>query len=309
MVNKVLTKPRVRGKTRRKTSLYDKLEKASMLIGTAGLLGGVIGPVIAPAEEVLAAVPSRSQAKQRAKQGGSGGKAAPLGTSERKPGPSKKKSGGKGSGPKVHGKLPNKLDMSYPVPWGNGIYHENALGSNAGKLTIKGWLTYNGGSNKKRPLVGLPFGGKKGKLGWRHLKKDGRDIYLFERGAKNSTFKEATTTGFGNQYWHLEPDDSHGAGQIGMFYTNKNKKFGAGTYYDMRTHKKTPVDFRLTYMGGNNQSSNIARYAMGHESWSKGGKSGWTVKNGKRIVVNPKHAEEKGHSKIIILLADDIHGR
>ena len=77
----------------------------------------------------------------------------------------------------------------------------------------------------------------------------------------------------------------------------------------MRTHKKTPVDFRLTYMGGNNQSSNIARYAMGHETWSKGGKSGWTVKNGKRIVVNPKHAEEKGHSKIIILLADDIHGR
>ena len=282
-----------------------------MLIGTAGLLGGVIGPVIAPAEEVLAV--SRSEMQKRAKQGGSGGKAAPLGTSERKPSPSKKSggkgSGGKGGGPKVHGKLPNKLDMSYPVPWGNGIYHENALGSNAGKLTIKGWLTYNGGSNKKRPLVGLPFGGKKGKLGWRHLKKDGRDIYLFERGAKNSTFKESTTTGFGNQYWHLEPDDSHGAGQIGMFYTNKNKKFGAGTYYDIKTHKKTPVDFRLTYMGGNNQSSNIARYAMGHETWSKGGKSGWTVKNGKRIVVNPKHAEEKGHSKIIILLADDIHGR
>ena len=134
LVNKVLTKPRVRGKTHHKTSIYSKLEKASMLIGTAGLLGGVIGPVIAPAEEVLAAVPSRSQAKQRAKQGGSGGKAAPLGTSERKPGPSKK-TGGKGSGPKVHGKLPNKLDMSYPVPWGNGIYHENALGSNAGKLT------------------------------------------------------------------------------------------------------------------------------------------------------------------------------
>ena len=39
-----------------------------------------------------------------------------------------------------------------------------------------------------------------------------------------------------------------------MFYTNKNKKYGAGTYYDMRTHKATP-------------------------------------------------------SKIIILLADDIHGR
>ena len=104
-----------------------------MLIGTAGLLGGVIGPVIAPAEEVLAV--SRSEMQKRAKQGGSGGKAAPLGTSERKPSPSKKKSRGKGGGPKVHGKLPNKLDMSYPVPWGNGIYHENALGSNAGKLT------------------------------------------------------------------------------------------------------------------------------------------------------------------------------
>ena len=142
LVNKVLTKPRVRGKTRRKTSLYSKLEKASMLIGTAGLLGGVIGPVIAPAEEVLAV--SRSEMQKRAKQGGSGGKAAPLGTSERKPGSSKKSggkgSGGKGGGPKVHGKLPNKLDMSYPVPWGNGIYHENALGSNAGKLTIKEWL-------------------------------------------------------------------------------------------------------------------------------------------------------------------------
>ena len=63
MVNKVLTKPR--GKTRRKTSLYSKLEKASMLIGTAGLLGGVIGPVIAPAEEVLAV--SRSEMQKRAK--------------------------------------------------------------------------------------------------------------------------------------------------------------------------------------------------------------------------------------------------
>ena len=66
MVNKVLTKPRVRGKTRRKTSIYSKLEKASMLIGTAGLLGGVIGPVIAPAEEVLA-VSSRSEMQKRAK--------------------------------------------------------------------------------------------------------------------------------------------------------------------------------------------------------------------------------------------------
>ncbi|OUQ54688.1 hypothetical protein [Lactobacillus gallinarum] len=101
MVNKVLTKPR--GKTRRKTSLYSKLEKASMLIGTAGLLGGVIGPVIAPAEEVLAAIPTRSQARQRAKQGGSGGKAAPL---------SKKKTGGKGSSGGKGGKAPNKLDSS-----------------------------------------------------------------------------------------------------------------------------------------------------------------------------------------------------
>ena len=99
LVNKVLAKPRVRGKTRRKTSLYSKLEKASMLIGTAGLLGRVIGPVIAPAEEVLAAIPTRSQAKQ----GGSGGKAAPL---------SKKKTGGKGSSGSKGGKAPNKLDSS-----------------------------------------------------------------------------------------------------------------------------------------------------------------------------------------------------
>ena len=98
LVNKVLTKPRVRGKTRRKTSLYSKLEKASMLIGTAGLLGGVIGPVIAPAEEVLAAIPTRSQARQ----GGSGGKAAPL----------SKKTGGKGSSGSKGGKAPNKLDSS-----------------------------------------------------------------------------------------------------------------------------------------------------------------------------------------------------
>ena len=98
LVNKVLTKPRVRGKTRRKTSLYSKLEKASMLIGTAGLLGGVIGPVIAPAEEVFAAIPTRSQAKQ----GGSGGKAASL----------SKKSGGKGSSGSKGGKAPNKLDSS-----------------------------------------------------------------------------------------------------------------------------------------------------------------------------------------------------
>ena len=64
LVNKVLTKPRVRGKTHHKTSLYSKLEKASMLIGTAGLLGGVIGPVIAPAEKVLAV--SRSEMQKRA---------------------------------------------------------------------------------------------------------------------------------------------------------------------------------------------------------------------------------------------------
>ena len=98
LVNKVLTKPRVRGKTHHKTSLYSKLEKASMLIGTAGLLGGVIGPVIAPAEEVLAAIPTRSQAKQ----GGSGGKAAPL----------FKKTGGKGASGSKGGKAPNKLDSS-----------------------------------------------------------------------------------------------------------------------------------------------------------------------------------------------------
>lgn len=102
LVNKVLTKPRVRGKTHHKTSLYSKLEKASMLIGTAGLLGGVIGPVIAPAEEVLAAIPTRSQARQRAKQGGSGGKAAPL----------SKKTGRKGSSGSKGGKAPNKLDSS-----------------------------------------------------------------------------------------------------------------------------------------------------------------------------------------------------
>ena len=98
LVNKVLTKPRVRGKTRHKTSFYSKLEKASMLIGTAGLLGGVIGPVIAPAEEVLAAIPTRSQAKQ----GGSGGKAVPH----------SKKTGGKGSSGSKGGKAPNKLDSS-----------------------------------------------------------------------------------------------------------------------------------------------------------------------------------------------------
>ena len=57
LVNKVLTKPRVRDKTHHKTSLYSKLEKASMLIGTAGLLGGVIGPVIAV---------SRSEMQKRA---------------------------------------------------------------------------------------------------------------------------------------------------------------------------------------------------------------------------------------------------
>lgn len=69
-----------------------------MLIGTAGLLGGVIGPVIAPAEEVLAV--SRSEMQKRAKQGGSGGKAAPR----------SKKTGGKGSSGSKSGKAPNKLD-------------------------------------------------------------------------------------------------------------------------------------------------------------------------------------------------------
>ena len=134
-----------------------------MLIGTAGLLGGVIGPVIAPAEEVLAV--SRSEMQKRAKQGGSGGKAAPLGTSERKPSPSKKSggkgSGGKGGGPKVHGKLPNKLDMSYPVPWGNGIYHENALAQMLVSLLLKAGLLIMVGQIKSVHLLDYHLAVKK----------------------------------------------------------------------------------------------------------------------------------------------------
>ena len=282
MVNTKLTKPRVRGKTRRKTSLYSKLEKASMLIGTAGLLGGVIGPVIAPAEEVLAAIPTRSQAKQ----GGSGGKAAPLGTSERKPGPSKK-TGGKGSGGKG-GKAPNKLDSSYPVPWGNALYHENGLGPDAGKLSIKGYLTYKG------KMVGKPFGGKPGKLGWTmasNVKSEtGKHdkIYLFERGYDKSKTIDETQTPWGNTYAHYAPDSKHGAGKIGMFYTGE--KNGAGTYYDIKTHKSIPVDFRLTYMGGNNQQSNVSDLGREHEHWHKKG-SKWTLKNGKKIITHASQGD------------------
>ena len=287
MVNKVLTKPR--GKTRRKTSLYSKLEKASMLIGTAGLLGGVIGPVIAPAEEVLA-VSSRSGAK--AKAGGSGGKAAPLGTAERKPGPSKKKSGGKGSGShKPSGaKLKNELDSGYPVPFGNGLYHENALGKNAGKLSIKGWITY-AGANSKNPMVGKPFGGKKGSLGWTYApnvksETGTHDIYVYERGYnKKAPMIDESKTNHGNVWTHYAPDDKHGAGKIGMYYTNKNSKKGAGTFYDITTHKSTPVDFRLTYLGGNNQANNITAKGLDHSNWNK--KGSWTWKNGKKMALNP----------------------
>ena len=290
MVNKVLTKPR--GKTRRKTSLYSKLEKASMLIGTAGLLGGVIGPVIAPAEEVLA-VSSRSGAK--AKAGGSGGKAAPLGTSERKPGPSKKKSGGKGSGShKPSGaKLKNELDSGYPVPFGNGLYHENALGKNAGKLSIKGWITYAGANSKnsKNPMVGKPFGGKKGSLGWTYApnvksETGTHDIYVYERGYnKKAPMIDESKTNHGNVWTHYAPDDKRGAGKIGMYYTNKNSKKGAGTFYDITTHKSTPVDFRLTYLGGNNQANNITAKGLDHSNWNK--KGSWTWKNGKKMALNP----------------------
>ena len=287
LVNKVLTKPR--GKTRRKTSLYSKLEKASMLIGTAGLLGGVIGPVIAPAEEVLA-VSSRSGAK--AKAGGSGGKAAPLGTAERKPGPSKKKSGGKGSGShKPSGaKLKNELDSGYPVPFGNGLYHENALGKNAGKLSIKGWITY-AGANSKNPMVGKPFGGKKGSLGWTYApnvksETGTHDIYVYERGYnKKAPMIDESKTNHGNVWTHYAPDDKHGAGKIGMYYTNKNSKKGAGTFYDITTHKSTPVDFRLTYLGGNNQANNITAKGLDHSNWNK--KGSWTWKNGKKMALNP----------------------
>ena len=262
-----------------------------MLIGTAGLLGGVIGPVIAPAEEVLA-VSSRSGAK--AKAGGSGGKAAPLGTSERKPGPSKKKSGGKGSGSHKPSaaKLKNELDSGYPVPFGNGLYHENALGKNAGKLSIKGWITYAGSTNKsKSPMVGKPFGGKKGSLGWTYApnvksETGTHDIYVYERGYnKKAAMIDETATNHGHVWTHYAPDDKHGAGKIGMYYTNKNSKKGAGTFYDITTHKSTPVDFRLTYLGGNNQANNITAKGLDHSNWNK--KGSWTWKNGKKMALNP----------------------
>ena len=56
LANKQKIIPCARGvtaKARHKMSIYHKLEKTSMVIGVAGLLGGVIGPVIAPASEVL----------------------------------------------------------------------------------------------------------------------------------------------------------------------------------------------------------------------------------------------------------------
>lgn len=70
-----------------------------MVIGVAGLLGGVIGPVIAPASEVLAV--SRSQAKQ--------------GTAQKAPANPQDKS------KKTSSKKADKLDDKYPVPWGNGL--------------------------------------------------------------------------------------------------------------------------------------------------------------------------------------------
>ena len=101
LANKKKIAPCARGatvKARHKTSIYHKLEKTSMIIGVAGLLGGVIGPVIAPASEVLAV--SRSQAKQ--------------GTAQKAPTNPKAKS-------KKTSKKADKLDDTYPVPWGNGL--------------------------------------------------------------------------------------------------------------------------------------------------------------------------------------------
>lgn len=74
-----------------------------MVIGVAGLLGGVIGPVIAPASEVLAV--SRSQAKQ-------GTMHPKLGQAQKAPTNPKAKS-------KKTSKKADKLDDKYPVPWGN----------------------------------------------------------------------------------------------------------------------------------------------------------------------------------------------
>lgn len=76
-----------------------------MVIGVAGLLGGVIGPVIAPASEVLAV--SRSQAKQ-------GTMHPKLGQAQKAPTNPKAKS-------KQTSKKADKLDDKYPVPWGNGL--------------------------------------------------------------------------------------------------------------------------------------------------------------------------------------------
>lgn len=77
-----------------------------MVIGVAGLLGGVIGPVIAPASEVLAV--SRSQAKQ-------GTMHPKLGQAQKAPTNPKAKS------KETSSKKADKLDDKYPVPWGNGL--------------------------------------------------------------------------------------------------------------------------------------------------------------------------------------------
>lgn len=278
LANKQKIIPCARGvtaKARHKTSIYHKLEKTSMVIGVAGLLGGVIGPVIAPASEVLAV--SRSQAKQ-------GTMHPKLGQAQKAPTNPKAKS-------KKTSKKADKLDDKYPVPWGNGLDHKNALGENAGpNLTIGGWLTYRGAKSVK----GLPFGGKTGKNGWQHAtykdKSGDHDIYVWERGTTGKTFDESTTTAWGNQYSHYEPNEKNGAGKIGMYYTGKDGN-GAGNYYDIKTHKRKHVDFRITYMGGNDQHTNIRDSAMKNTKWSKGGKAGWTLKNGKRIVDNPKHGD------------------
>ena len=76
-----------------------------MVIGVAGLLGGVIGPVIAPASEVLAV--SRSQAKQ--------------GTMHPKLGQAQKASTNPKAKSKQTSKKADKLDDKYPVPRGNGL--------------------------------------------------------------------------------------------------------------------------------------------------------------------------------------------
>lgn len=76
-----------------------------MVIGVAGLLGGVIGPVIAPASEVLAV--SRSQAKQ--------------GIMHPKLGQAQKASTNPKAKSKQTSKKADKLDDKYPVPWGNGL--------------------------------------------------------------------------------------------------------------------------------------------------------------------------------------------